>query len=314
GIITEVDAHNPYMEKIKSSYLIINNDTCVIELAKTAGIELIKDRGNPLLTSTYGVGEQIRDGLLKGYKHFYIGLGGSATNDGGCGILSALGVKFLNKFGYEFIPTGRTLHLIYDIILDSILSQAKDASFEIFTDVKNPLTGENGATMVYAKQKGASLEMLSVLESNMCFLERLIQNKFGCNTAFEGAGAAGGASIAFHCFLNSKFSNGIDAILKIIKIDDLIKDASLIISGEGKLDSQSFQGKVIDGIAKKAFQFHIPFICICGQIQDIVKNNYPLGLTEAYSLMTESMTLEDALHNTKYNLEQKVKEIINQYL
>lgn len=308
----EIQSVNSMGEEINSTYLIWNQNKAIIELAETVGIQKSKNN-NPMKASTYGVGIQIRDAIKKGIREFIIGIGGSATNDGGVGILEALGVVFLNQSNEVFSPSGGTLNLIDNLILNQMIKGALESNYVIFTDVKNPLLGMSGASHVYSRQKGASDQMVEKLEENMTAYSRFLQNRFGLSTDFEGAGAAGGTNLTMRLFLNGTVLNGIDSYLRMIKFEETIQDADLIISGEGKFDRQSLCGKVIDGISSYSRKKQIPLVAICGQVEDVTQEEYPNGLVEVFSLHQPKNTLEYTLLHTKELIREKVITLLKTY-
>ena len=256
-----LEVTGPSFNKVNAKYFSYD-DIAVIELAQAAGLPLVIEK-NAKQTTTYGVGELILDAYNKGYKKFYIALGGSASTDGGCGLLSALGIKFFNKANQEFIPVGETLSDIKNIDVDGL--RVKDAHFTILSDVKNPMFGEKGASYIFAKQKGATPEDVELLDTNLRYLNQLFVKHTGKHVEdIEGAGAAGAAAAGILAFLNAEIVSGINTILAIIDFKSIIKDAEFVITGEGRLDYQSFDGKLISGVLSVTKEMDIPTICVCG--------------------------------------------------
>ena len=256
-----LEVTGPNFNKVNAKYFTYN-DIAVIELAQAAGLPLVIEK-NVKITTTFGVGELILDAYKNGYKKFYVALGGSATNDGGCGLLSALGVKFFNGDKEEFVPVGETLNQIKSI--DSSALLIKDAHFTILSDVKNPMFGEKGAAHIFSKQKGATPEDIELLDTNLRYLNNLFVKYTGKHVEnIEGSGAAGAAAAGILTFLNAEIVSGIDTILDIIDFKFIIKDADYVITGEGRLDYQSFDGKLISGVLKITKEMNIPTICVCG--------------------------------------------------
>ena len=244
GQYHSVKVFGPNFQKVGAKYFAYDK-YAVIELAEASGLALSNPQ-NPMITTTYGVGELILDAYKKGYRSFYVALGGSSTTDGGCGLLSALGVKFYNRDNETFVPTGGKLSEIVKIDDKDLL--VKDAHFIILSDVTNPMFGPKGAAYVFAKQKGADNEEIRLLDNNLKRLNNLFI-KFAKKHVKDipGSGAAGATSSGMLAFLNAEIVSGIDTILEIIHFDEIIKDADYVITGEGKLDSQSFNGKLISG-------------------------------------------------------------------
>lgn len=299
----------PYLEPIESYYGLLDGHVAVIEMAASAGLPLVKNQKNPSLTSTYGVGALIIDAINHGAKKIILGLGGSSTNDMGMGMASCLGVKFYNQNHELFLPVGKTLGDIADIKTDEINPQLANVEFITLCDVKNPLYGPTGAAYVFARQKGADDEMIKLLDENMRKLAFLLKEKFRFEANFEQAGAAGGMTVSTKLFLNSQIKSGITSFLEMINFAKLIKDADYIITGEGKLDWQSLNGKVIDGISRYADQYQIPLYAIVGQIDNLSLSYYPRGLTKVIELVKYSSSIEDAINNAPYYLRKATMEM-----
>lgn len=301
-VVQEVPSFNSMMKPLLSKYIILNQEIAIIELAATAGLSKVEI--NHLMESTtYGVGIQILDALSKGIRRFILGIGGSATADAGVGILQALGCVFLNPQQSPFFPKSGSLEEIDDIDLTGLVKGAKESQFTIYSDVTNPLLGKLGANHIYSKQKGADEAMILDLERNMTHFSMFLSRRYGFSTDYEGAGAAGGCSVSLKCFLHAKVVRGIESLLELLSFQSQIEDASLIITGEGKLDEQSFYGKVLDGILSKANQFHIPVVSISGQIDGLFERE---GL-RAISLFESS---KEALKHRDQTLKRLEVEVI----
>jgi len=305
---------DPYEKPINSFYGRLTDGTAIIEMAASAGLPLVKDNPNPSLTTTYGVGQLIKHAVQHGSKKIIIGLGGSCTNDAGVGLAQALGVEFFDHRCRKFLPTGGTLNEIHFISTDHLLPEVKSVKFTVLCDVKNTFSGPTGAAYVFAKQKGADEAMIKSLDENLAAFSSMLKTKYGFDTDFEGAGAAGGTTVGLKLFLNATIKKGIDTILDMINFDRLIKDADVIFTGEGRLDKTSFRGKVIDGIAKHAFAKKIPLIAICGQIGDIKASDYPKGLTTAVSLLQKNVSVEQAIKDTPKNLLLATEKLCRNHL
>lgn len=314
GKKTNLITKGPYLEDVNSFYAMINPQTAVIEMAASAGLHLTKHNPNPSTTTTYGVGELIKDAALKGAKMIIIGLGGSATNDGGAGLAAALGIEFFNDKNERFLPVGKTLHKITKIVQGQSLSALNQTKIIALCDVTNPLLGKMGAAHIFSRQKGADEAMIEELESNMQYFANLLNKQFAFNIDFVSAGAAGGIPISLKCFFNASIQKGIDTILSMLPLEKIIRDADLIITGEGKFDEQSLQGKVIDGVSKLAYTYKTPCIALVGQIDGISKMNYPQGLDAVYSLQQPNQSLEEAMAKTAIHLERKIQEILIDHL
>lgn len=283
----KVNVKNPYFENIESYFgLIDGGKTAVIEMASCAGLPLVEKRKNPRLTTTYGVGQLMLAAVKRGVKKIIVGLGGSATNDGGCGAAVATGVKFYNKRGQEFIPTGGTV-----IDIDRIDLSGMDESFrnvEIITmcDIDNPMYGPSGASYVFAPQKGADAKCVKELDKGIENLSKVIEKTIGKDISkIPGTGAAGAMGAGMVAFFYSKLQMGIQTVLDTVKFDEKIADADYIFTGEGKLDSQSLRGKVVMGIAKRAQQQGKKVIVIAGGAEDKeIKEVYEMGVTAVISI------------------------------
>lgn len=299
GEKVNVYVHNPLMDRTEASYAILHmhgEECVVIECAQSTGLDLVPtDLRNPLHTNSFGLGELIKDAICKGYRQFFLTLGGSATNDGGTGMLQALGWKFYDENG-EVIENNRNPLISIDRIDDTTaLSELKDCTFTVMSDVSNPFHGERGAVQVFSRQKGATNEQMVILEKAMIKYAKLIYEKYGCTVQdIQGAGAAGGLGGALAGILGANIQPGIDLIINMVGLEEKIKDADLIITGEGSLDGQSIMGKVPVGVAKLAKKNHKPVIGIGGRIDTDLHelNQY---LDAVFSIQTECRQLEEAM-------------------
>ncbi|MBU1145805.1 MAG: glycerate kinase [Firmicutes bacterium] len=305
---------DPYGKIIPSFYGKLDNDIAIVELAACAGLSFVKNNPNPAITSTFGVGQLILHAIQSGAKKIYITLGGSATNDAGCGLVCALGVRFFDQFQHSFVPTGATLHLIQSINIDNVFPEIKNVSFITLCDVKNTFYGINGASNIFAKQKGADLKMINLLDQNMERYSNLLKKIFQFDTDFEGAGAAGGATVATKLFLQSDIQNGIDTFLELIHFEKSLEECDVVLTGEGKLDFQSFNGKVLSGILKYTYEKRIPLISLVGEIDEVSMKDYPLGLTTVFQINPDIITLEDAILQTPIHLKNTMDKICKSYL
>ena len=292
--------HDPLMNRIQASCGIAG-DRAVIEMAAASGLTLVPEAlRDPLNTTTYGTGELILNAFSRGCRELYIAIGGSATNDGGMGCLSALGARFLDKYGNELSGCGKDLADISTIDLAHLDSRLSDTSLTVLCDVKNPLCGENGATYTFAGQKGATFETLELLENGMQNYRDVIRRQFGIDCdLIEGAGAAGGLGAALKVFLNATMQSGIETVLDLIGFDDLLDGADLVVTGEGRADSQSVCGKVIQGVALRARARGIPVCGLCGSLGDGAELLYDCGVTSLYSLVDENTSVEEAMTNAE---------------
>ena len=299
GQIITTSASDPIGRRIRAEYGIATIDgiqTAIIEMAQASGLPLLSQHErNPLLTSTYGTGEMILDAARKGCRRFLIGIGGSATNDGGKGMLEALGFTFTDKDGARMQGLcGRSTKDIYGIDSSTIPQDILDSEFIIACDVDTPFCGPEGASAVFGPQKGATPEMVSELEEGMQNLNAVISRKYGTDlSSVPGSGAAGGLGGAFLACLGAELKRGIDMVLDSIGFDSIIRDASLVVTGEGKLDGQTQQGKVISGIAARSNALGVPVIAIAGIVDMSDEEIRRSGLAAAFPIGPRPQTESD---------------------
>ena len=297
GRLQCLEAHNPCMESIPTAYGIgLDGTTAFIEMASISGLPLInKVKRNPMKTTTYGTGELIRDALDKGCTEFIIGIGGSATNDAGTGMLQALGFLFLDKDGKALGKGGEILPQIVHIDRQNIHPSLKNAHFIVACDVQNPFYGPNGAAAVYARQKGADDAMIEELDRGMRSFAQVILKETGRDISnIPGSGAAGGMGGGMLAFLNAELRSGADLLLDLSQFESKIADADLIITGEGRIDRQSLMGKIPGKILEIGKRKGIPVIAIAGCVEDegmLLK----AGFRGVYSTKPQDMTLEEAM-------------------
>lgn len=303
------DAFNE--QKILTHYAMLKDDIAVIEMAACAGLPLVKNRLEPDKTTTFGVGELIIDAINSGAKKIILGFGGSATNDGGCGMAAALGVKFKDEQDQEFIPTGGTLSQIYKIDMNNIYSKIKDVEFISMCDVDNPLCGRLGASAVFAPQKGADEDMVKSLDEGLAHLAKIIKRDLHIEVKdIKGAGAAGGLGAGSIAFLQSKLTKGIDVILDTIKFDELVSKADIVFTGEGKFDSQSLHGKVVMGVANRSQKYKTPVIVVTGAIGENIQEAYNKGITAIFSINKEPMEFSKSALKSKENMILTMENIL----
>ena len=308
GEIHEVEVSNPLGKRIKAQYGIISKrKTAVIEMATAAGLTLINERErNPLYTTTYGVGELILDAIAKGCKKFIVGIGGSATNDGGVGMLQALGFEFLDERGEE-IPKGAIgLKSLKTIKNDKVAKDIKDCEFLVACDVKIPLCGNNGCSCVFARQKGGTDEMIPMMDKwleQYALLTKAIYPK--ADKAAEGAGAAGGMGFGLLSYLNAKIQSGIEIVIGETNLDKLLRDSDIVITGEGRLDKQSVMGKVPVGVAKLAKKYNKKVIAFSGCIGDGAEVCNGAGIDAYFPILQKPCTMQEAMdvNNAYANLK-----------
>ncbi|MHC1748308.1 MAG: glycerate kinase [Cellulosilyticaceae bacterium] len=286
---------DPYFEDMEAFYGWIDGNTAVIEMAACAGLPLVEGRENPMLTTTFGVGQMIAHAIDHGAKKIIMGLGGSATNDGGTGAASALGTLFYNQEGDSFIPTGGTLNKIDRI--DGSFCKARLKEIEIITmcDIDNPLYGECGAAYIFSPQKGANHNMVIALDKGLRHLAEIIKaSGMGNVDTIKGAGAAGGMGAGMVAFFGSRLEMGIETILDLVHFDALIQDADLVLTGEGRIDSQSLNGKVVMGVARRTYQVGVPLIAVVGSIEEGIEPLYDAGVSAIISINKSPLPIEIA--------------------
>lgn len=307
GEIVELMVHDPLFRKIKSFYGIMGDGkTAVIEMAAASGLPLLTPaERNPLKTTTYGTGELIKDALNRGCQKFIIGLGGSATNDGGCGMAQALGAKFLDENENEVGFGGGELHKIKIIDITGMDPRLKDAGFLAACDVDNPLCGENGASAVFAPQKGASREDVLTLDSGLKHFAEIVKFHLCADIKnVPGAGAAGGLGAGAMIFLKARLERGIEIIARETRLAEKIEGAGLVITGEGKIDSQTAFGKTPFGVAQIAKEKKIRVIAIAGSLGEGYQTLLDKGFDEIFSITSEYVSLQEAMENAAILLER----------
>jgi len=298
GKTVEIEVHGPLFEKVNAEYGILLDKTAIIEMAQSSGLPLVEEHlRNPMNTTTYGVGEMIKDAISRGSRNFIIGIGGSATNDGGIGMLNALGYIFNDAEGNELKPIGSSLSKISSIDSSNALNELSECTFLVACDVDNPLYGENGAAHVYGRQKGASEEDIVMLDSGLKnFGNVVLKHNDSFISNVPGSGAAGGLGGGFIGFLNATLESGTKIIFSKLNIEEKIKNADLIITGEGRLDFQTIMGKAPIGIAKLAEKHNKSVIALAGSITEDAKKGHDFGITSMFSIIDSPMSLEDAMN------------------
>jgi len=286
-------------------------DTAVIEMASAAGLTLIPELERCAgKTTTYGVGELIAHALNSGHRRIMLTVGGSATNDGGCGMLSALGAVYRNASGEAFIPTGEDLSEIESLELSGVLPALRACEITIATDVKNPLLGENGATMVYGAQKGATREELEKLELGMARYASLVERMAGAPVAsVAGCGAGGGVSLPLLAFADARIQSGIETVLEVNGFREQLRGADLVITGEGRLDRQSLFGKAISGVTGVAREMGIPVICMVGCVGELPRDLTDMGIQRVLTVASLAKSAEDSIQNAEVYLEELARRL-----
>ena len=311
GNYVPVKVCNPYLEPIEAKYLL-KDDLAVIEIAECVGLPLVEGRKHVRLTSTYGVGEIIRDALDKGVKEIVLALGGSSTNDGGAGMAVALGARFTDEEGMPILPTGGTLEDIYAADFSELDKRIGDVKFTAMCDVNVPLCGEDGATYVFAPQKGAAYDELEALDKGMRHYGEILNAAFGIDVfALEGGGAAGGLGAGAFAILNAEPERGIDLVLRVTDFGKTISDADMIVTGEGRLDKQSFMGKAADGISRIAQAHGVPVYVIAGAVADDVTASLltSRGIVAAMATSAGDRPLFEIADSAQKDLYETAKEL-----
>lgn len=288
-----IEVSGPFMERLVATYAIHGNDA-IVELASAAGLPLVGNRKDPMNTSTFGVGELMADAVNRGCRHIYLGLGGSCTNDGGCGIAAALGVKFYNSSDTQYIPTGGTLRNLMRIDNSEALEFLKNTEITIMSDVTNPFFGPNGAAYIFGPQKGADEETVLVLNQGLEQLNSVFVASLGVDMTYvTGGGAAGGAAAGVMAMLGGKIKSGIDSLLDLTGFDDELDGCDLVITGEGRLDDQSFHGKVVDGICKRTLPKEIPVFAIVGISEGLTEDPNLHGISAVFETNRMHLPFEE---------------------
>ena len=304
---------DPLGRAMQATYLIDKGGTnAYLELAKASGLELLKGmERNAMLTTTKGTGIQIQDAISKGVQTIYLGLGGSATNDGGIGIASALGYRFKDKNGHDVAPIGKNLSKIQTIEPSEFVTSLKPPrpSFVAVNDVNNPLFGIHGAAHVYGPQKGADPEQLILLDKGLRHLAEKVKEFLGTDYAgVPGAGAAGGTAYGLKTFLDAEFISGVNFIMGIAGVEALVKQHKIdyIITGEGKIDDQTVNGKLIKGLVDLGKLYKIPVIAVCGKLDIDSRHLDSLGLKDALEIMDKSKPVQYSMDNASLLIENTV--------
>lgn len=300
GQICTVSVHGPLMEETTAVYGVFDGSHAVIEMAKASGLPMVpSEKRNPLYTTTYGTGELIKAALDEGYRKIAIAIGGSATNDGGMGAMTALGVRFLDKAGNLLTGCGEDLGKVEHIDISGLHPAVKETEFTVMCDVTNPLTGQNGATYTFGKQKGGTPEILDRLEKDMKSYAGKLFELTGIDVdQIQGTGAAGGLGAALNVFLNANMKSGIETVLDLIQFDTLLEGVDLVVTGEGRMDWQSAFGKVPSGIGMRCKKRGIPAVAIVGGMGDGAEKIYEYGIESITTTIQGAMPIEEAMERS----------------
>ena len=297
GRIWTTPTTSPIGETVDSIIGQLPNGTVVLEMASASGLPLVpKDKRNPLLTTTFGTGELIRKSLDLGAREIVIGIGGSATNDGGAGMAKALGVKFLAPDGFEIEQGGGSLGSIETIDISGVDPRLNNTKITVMCDVNNPLCGPNGASAVYGPQKGATLQMVELLDHNLFHYAKKINEQLNIDILnVPGAGAAGGLGAGLMAFTGAELKTGIEVILNTVRFDERLKEVDIVVTGEGQLDGQSIHGKVPVGVGSRAKKLHKPVLAIVGSIGHGTELLYKTGLDALQTIVNGPISLEESM-------------------
>lgn len=312
GEVVQARVTGPLGKEVEAFYGILGDGkTAVIEMAAASGLHHVPvDKRNPLVTTTRGTGELILKALDHKVKHIIIGIGGSATNDGGAGMAKALGAKLLDAKGAEIKEGGGSLGQLTSIDLTNLDSRLAETKVEVACDVDNPLTGETGASAVFGPQKGATPDMVKQLDRNLAHYAAVIEKEMDIHIQnVLGAGAAGGLGGGLLAFLSAELKPGVDIVIEATQLERYIKDANLVITGEGRIDGQTIYGKTPIGVAKTAKKHSVPVIAIAGSIGAGSEAVYEHGISALFSVVPGAVTLPEALEKAGENIERTAKNV-----
>ena len=313
GEYRQVKVHGPLMEETTASYGVFHGDRAVIEMAAASGLPMVPaEKRNPLETTTYGTGELIRDALEQGYRKIAVAIGGSATNDGGVGMLQALGFGFLDKNGNQIRFGAKGLEDLESITTDHVLPELRECTFRIACDVSNPLCGEQGCSAIYGPQKGATSTMILQMDKWLAYYAALAREQFPhADAKYPGAGAAGGMGFAFLTFCNATLESGIKIILEETHLEKYIRDADVVITGEGRLDGQTVMGKAPIGVAKIAKKYEKPVLAFSGCVAKEAVACNAEGIDAFFPILRNVVSLDEAMHtdNAMTNMADTAEQV-----
>ena len=303
--------HGPYQETIEASYARFGA-TAVIEMSAAAGLPLTYGKKNPSLTTTYGVGELMRHAVSQGAAHIILGLGGSATNDGGCGCAAAMGVEFYNSRGEKFLPVGASLDQIAKIDISPAKELLKNCAVTAMCDIENPMYGPAGAAYIFAPQKGASEEMTAMLDKNLRAFDTVLQSQLNIPSLgrVPGTGAAGAMGAGAIAFFGARLKSGIETVLDLVGFDQKLEGCDLVITGEGKIDSQSLKGKVVIGVARRAKKQNVPVIAIVGDVADDAYGAYEQGVSAIFSINRLAVPRAEAKQRSYEDYQHTLEDVL----
>lgn len=302
----------PLGETIDAFYGLLPDGTAVVEMAAAAGLPLVPEgRRDPSRTTTYGVGQLLHHAVEHGARRVILGLGGSATNDGGCGAAAALGAVFTDKNGYPFVPVGATLSEIESVDASAIKQLLQGVHITAMCDIDNPMYGPQGAAAVFAPQKGADEAMVAVLDGQLRHLAGVMERRLSCHAAqLQGAGAAGAFGAGCVAFLGAELKSGIETVIETVGLPQLLQDADLVITGEGRIDHQSLRGKVICGVAQAAKAQGVPVLVIAGDVDESAYAAYDFGVSAIFSINRRPLPFSQAAPLSAENYRHTLRDIL----
>ena len=314
GRLINVDVTGPAGKSVNAVYGIVDSSkTAIIEMSQAAGITLVSgDEKNPLYTTTFGVGELIKDAINKGCRHFVVGIGGSATNDCGIGMLQALGYEFLDKEGKQVGFGASGVRDIVSIRDENVIKELSECYFRVACDVNNPLCGDLGCSAIYGPQKGATKEMVADMDGWLNNYSKIVKEKYpDADCEYPGTGAAGGLGYAFFNFTNSKLESGIKIVLDETKLEEYVKDADIVVTGEGRLDHQTVMGKAPVGVANIAKKYNKKVIAFSGSVTEDAGVCNEHGIDAFFPILRRIVTLEEAMQTdtAKKNLTDTAEQV-----
>ncbi|MGC9326757.1 MAG: glycerate kinase [Candidatus Hinthialibacter sp.] len=313
GRMVQITANDPLMRPVKVQYGLFDGDQkAVIEMAAASGLWRLKEHEkNPLKTSTYGAGEMIRDALNRGVRSLIVGVGGSATTEAGMGMAAALGYRFLDEFGNELAPVGDSMNLVAQIDSTHVLDELHETEIFVASDVANPLLGPDGAAPVYAPQKGATPDMVALLEKGLARISSLWERDLNVSIGDQpGGGAAGGLGAGLMAFCGAQICSGFDLIADYAHLDDALEGASLVITGEGKIDSSTQFGKVPAGVVRRARAKGVPVVGVAGALAGERSLLNEQGMAAMFSIAPGPISLQDAIENAEDYLTQTTEQVV----
>lgn len=307
-----VTVQGPYGEPTEAFYGLLPDGTAVVEMAAAAGLPLVGDNKHAEKTTTYGAGQLMTAAAEAGCQRLIVGLGGSATNDGGCGAAAAAGVRFYDADGNSFIPVGETLYKIASIDISSLHPRLQSIPIITMCDIDNPLCGPNGAAAVFGPQKGADEQCVAMLDKGLAHMAAIVSRDLHKEILnLPGAGAAGGMGGGMCAFFGSSLQMGIETVLDAVQFDELLQNADMVLSGEGKIDSQSLRGKVVIGVARRTKKHGVPLLAIVGDVGDDITAAYDEGVTGIFSINRVAVPYSEARCRARKDLALTVENILH---